>query len=65
MKMEAIKSKTGEGKVNPSKVVSRDEWLIARKDLLTRDREVTRLRDAFSKQRRESIGTEPTNQGKD
>jgi predicted dithiol-disulfide oxidoreductase (DUF899 family) len=65
MKLKAIKSKTGESKVNPSEVVSRDEWLIARKDLLTHDKEVTRLRDAFSKHRRESIGTEPTNQAKD
>lgn len=35
------------------KVVSRDEWLSARKDLLTREKELTRLRDAVTAQRRD------------
>jgi predicted dithiol-disulfide oxidoreductase (DUF899 family) len=34
------------------KVVSRDEWLTARKRLLAREKEVTRLRDAVSAERR-------------
>lgn len=33
-------------------VVSRDEWLVARKDLLAREKEFTRLRDQLSQQRR-------------
>ncbi len=34
-------------------VVSEAEWLIARKDLLTREREFTRQRDALSAARRQ------------
>jgi predicted dithiol-disulfide oxidoreductase (DUF899 family) len=33
-------------------VVSRDEWLVARKDLLAREKELTRLRDGLSADRR-------------
>jgi predicted dithiol-disulfide oxidoreductase (DUF899 family) len=33
-------------------VVSRDEWLIAREDLLTREKELTRLRDQLAAHRR-------------
>ncbi|PAU75510.1 DUF899 domain-containing protein [Halomonas salipaludis] len=33
-------------------VVSRDEWLAARKELLTREKELTRLRDDLSTKRR-------------
>jgi predicted dithiol-disulfide oxidoreductase (DUF899 family) len=53
MKIETIESKTGATKRNPSKVVSREQWLIARKDLLTREKELTRLRDEVSRHRRE------------
>jgi predicted dithiol-disulfide oxidoreductase (DUF899 family) len=35
------------------KVVSRDEWLNARIDLLAKEKEFTRLRDQLSRQRRE------------
>ena len=38
---------------NTSKVVSEAEWLVARKDLLTREKELTRLRDEVSRHRRE------------
>jgi predicted dithiol-disulfide oxidoreductase (DUF899 family) len=36
-----------------AKVVSRNEWLAARKQLLAREKEFTRLRDELSRQRRE------------
>ena len=42
-----------ESETNPSKVVSEAEWLVARKDLLTREKELTRLRDEVSRHRRE------------
>jgi hypothetical protein len=35
-----------------SEVVSRDEWLIARKELLTREKELNRQRDALNADRR-------------
>jgi predicted dithiol-disulfide oxidoreductase (DUF899 family) len=35
------------------KVVSKDEWLVARKELLAKEKEFNRSRDALSKQRRE------------
>jgi predicted dithiol-disulfide oxidoreductase (DUF899 family) len=40
-------------KVQGSKVVSHTEWLAARKKFLAREKELTRLRDDISKQRRE------------
>jgi len=42
-----------EQKVNQTNVVSEAEWLVARKDLLTREKEFTRLRDELSRHRRE------------
>jgi predicted dithiol-disulfide oxidoreductase (DUF899 family) len=36
-----------------SKVVSRAEWLAARKTLLAQEKELTKARDALSRQRRE------------
>ena len=33
-------------------IVSRDEWLVARKDLLAEEKALTRARDALSAQRR-------------
>jgi predicted dithiol-disulfide oxidoreductase (DUF899 family) len=33
-------------------IVSRDEWLVARKELLAREKELTRARDALSAERR-------------
>lgn len=38
-------------------VVSRDEWLIARRRLLVKEKELTRLRDLLSAERRASLGT--------
>src|SRR5882724_8245842 len=35
------------------KVVSREGWLVARKELLAKEKEFTRLRDQLSQQRRE------------
>ena len=53
MKIETLETKTDESEVDPSKVVSEAEWLVARKDLLTREKELTRLRDDVSRHRRE------------
>jgi predicted dithiol-disulfide oxidoreductase (DUF899 family) len=44
--------------VNLPKVVSPDEWLAARLELLEREKELTRLRDAVNTQRRELPMTE-------
>lgn len=38
--------------MKPSSVVSRDEWLIGRKAHLAREKELTRLRDQVSAERR-------------
>ena len=53
MKMETLEPKTQKSEVNPTKVVSRAEWLVARKDLLTREKDLTRLRDEVSRHRRD------------
>src|SRR5580704_16034969 len=39
--------------VDNSKVVSREEWLVARKKLLAREKELTRERDAVAAERRQ------------
>jgi predicted dithiol-disulfide oxidoreductase (DUF899 family) len=52
MKIETLEPKTGTSELNP-RVVSEAEWLVARKDLLTREKELTRLRDEVSRHRRE------------
>src|SRR5579872_1581425 len=39
-------------KMNRPKVVSRTEWLVARKELLAKEKESTRQRDALSAERR-------------
>ena len=39
--------------LDTKKIVSQDEWLEARKHLLTQEKEFTRLRDRLSQQRRE------------
>ncbi len=44
--------KTIDAGITDHKVVSREEWLTARKDLLTREKESTRLRDQLSAERR-------------
>jgi predicted dithiol-disulfide oxidoreductase (DUF899 family) len=38
--------------MNLSEIVSRDEWLVARKELLAREKELTRQRDALNADRR-------------
>ena len=53
MKIETMERKTEPSEMNPSKIVSKARWLIARKDLLTREKELTRLRDEVSRHRRE------------
>jgi len=53
MKIERVEAKTELSEMNPSKIVSKAEWLVARKDLLTREKELTRLRDELSRHRRE------------
>src|SRR5579863_7111977 len=45
-------SKAAESKMNRPKVVSRAEWLVARKELLAKEKESTRQRDALSRERR-------------
>jgi predicted dithiol-disulfide oxidoreductase (DUF899 family) len=52
MKIETLEPKTNKSEINP-RVVSETEWLVARKDLLTREKELTRLRDEVSRHRRE------------
>jgi predicted dithiol-disulfide oxidoreductase (DUF899 family) len=39
--------------MNPQKVVSSQEWILARQALLEKEKELTRLRDDLSRQRRE------------
>ena len=51
MKIDILE--TDKGEVNAFKVVSEAEWIVARKDLLTREKELTRLRDEVSRHRRE------------
>ncbi len=53
MKIEELEPKTDTDEINPAKVVSQAEWLVARKDLLSREKELTRLRDEVSRHRRE------------
>jgi predicted dithiol-disulfide oxidoreductase (DUF899 family) len=38
--------------INPAKAISRDQWLNARKELLIREKQLTRLRDEIDRQRR-------------
>jgi predicted dithiol-disulfide oxidoreductase (DUF899 family) len=52
MKQEEMKSKTGTNQMNDPEIVSETEWLVARKDLLTREKEFNRQRDALSAARR-------------
>jgi predicted dithiol-disulfide oxidoreductase (DUF899 family) len=52
MKIDTMESKTHATETDP-KVVSEAEWLVARRDLLAREKELTRLRDKVSRHRRE------------
>src|SRR5437773_12420624 len=51
MKIETLEPETNKSEANP-RVVPEAEWLVARKDLLTREKELTRLRDEVSRHRR-------------
>jgi predicted dithiol-disulfide oxidoreductase (DUF899 family) len=51
MKLQEIESETKQ--LNHPPIVSEAEWLVARKDLLGREKELTRLRDEVSRHRRE------------
>ena len=53
MKTEEMESKTKERQMNHPEIVSETEWLGARKDLLAREKEFTRQRDALSAARRQ------------
>jgi predicted dithiol-disulfide oxidoreductase (DUF899 family) len=53
MKIEEMESKTKERQMNHPEIVSETEWLVARKDLLAREKEFTRQRDALSAARRQ------------
>jgi len=44
---------TAKSKIEGPKVVAQAEWLVARKELLSKEKEFTRLRDQLSRQRRE------------
>lgn len=39
--------------MQPHKIVSREQWIAARKDLMAREKELTQAREALSRQRRE------------
>ena len=46
-------SSTASGKIVSPKVVSQDQWLAARKKLLKKEKEFTKLRDELSRERRD------------
>jgi predicted dithiol-disulfide oxidoreductase (DUF899 family) len=52
MKLEETEPKTEAKQMNHPEIVSEAEWLVARKDLLTREKEFNRQRDALSAARR-------------
>jgi predicted dithiol-disulfide oxidoreductase (DUF899 family) len=52
VKIDTMEPKTPATETDP-KVVSEAEWLVARRDLLAREKELTRLRDEVSRHRRE------------
>jgi predicted dithiol-disulfide oxidoreductase (DUF899 family) len=53
MKLEQLEPKTKQSQTNQPEVVSKTEWLVARKDLLAREKEFTRQRDALSAARQQ------------
>src|SRR6266566_7164336 len=53
MKIAESEPKTEASEINDPRIVSEREWLVARNDLLTREKELTRLRDEVSRHRRE------------
>ena len=52
MELKEMKSKTEAKQITHREIVSEAEWLVARKDLLTREKEFNRQRDALSAARR-------------
>src|SRR5205814_2665559 len=50
MKIETMEPETNKSEANP-RVVLEAEWLVVRKDLQTREKELTRLRDEMSRNR--------------
>ena len=52
MKLQELEPNTEAMEMDPE-IVSEAEWLVARKDLLTREKEFTRQRDALSAARRQ------------
>ncbi len=69
MKLEEMEPKIEANQMNHPETVSRAEWLVARKDLLSREKEFTRQRDALSAARRKlpmvKIDTEYVFDGRD
>jgi predicted dithiol-disulfide oxidoreductase (DUF899 family) len=53
MRLEQMESKTQKSRINRPNVVSKTEWLAARKDLLAREKEFNGQRDALSAARRQ------------
>lgn len=53
MKLQEMESKTKTKQTAHPEVVLEAEWLVARKDLLMREKEFTRQRDALSATRRQ------------
>ena len=52
MKLKEMESKTEANQMNHPEIVSEAEWLVARKDLLTREKQFNLQRDALSAARR-------------
>src|SRR5438094_8928804 len=52
MKLEEIESKTDASEMNRSRIVSPQEWEAARQQLLMKEKELTRARDALAAERR-------------
>ncbi len=53
MRVKEIEPRTEQNQMNHPEIVSEAQWLVARKDLLAREKEFTRQRDAVSAARRE------------
>jgi len=53
MKLQEMEPETEGKQTKHPQIVSEAEWVVARKDLLTREKELTRLRDEVSRHRRE------------
>jgi hypothetical protein len=53
MKLESMEVSTVTSEISTPRIVLEAEWLVARKDLLTCEKELTRLCDEVSRHRRE------------